>query len=319
MAEFVVASGDAAGLKTVIETTAVAGDKVIVPRGAYDFSGIGKVTINKELEIAGEGRQSALNWGAAASHGFELAGNVALGNVKIQRLALTATFGSGNPLDGISYANDNVANHLLTSLTLEDLLLTGWRNGAFVLGAAPNGVGSGVLIRNCEVVTNRTRGIRVELMGQVRISQNKVTGAGQNGIYVNECLGLRLDGNEAGGNNTLNGSAELGDAQTAIAGCDGFVVSAHAVGSMPTAGGATKKAVVISDCRSGEIYGVSVVCASLLSDNFGVRLISSTRGVRMGALGFTNVPQTNTLTFDATCAPALMHAWTSSQHAIDRA
>jgi len=319
MSEHVVASGDAAGLKTVIETTAVAGDKVIVPRGAYDFSGIGKVTVNKELEIEGEGRLSTMSWGAAASHGFELAGNVLLENVKIRRLAFTATFGSSNPLDGISYLNDGGGGHLLRHLVVEECLFSGWRNGLQLVGTTPNGLGQLVSVRGCEVVSSRVRGVRAEQLTLVHLDDCQVTSAGQNGVYFNECQGVKLTGNRVAGNNTLNGTTELGDAQVALAGCDAFAIFAHICDAMPSAGSATKKAIVISDCKGGETGGITIAPAAFFSDNYGVRLINGCTGIRMGAMGFTNILVTNSLTFDPTCAPALLHAWTVSQHAVPRA
>lgn len=309
-----VPGGDATGLRAAIEAIASDGDEIRVGRGTFGLST--QLNVSKRIHLR-MSRDTVLDWSTNASHGIVLAGNIALGPVVIEGGTLQATFASSNPLDGISYTNDGVANHLLTELEVRGTRLTGWRNGAFLLGvASPEGRPAGVRFDRCKVDTNRTRGIRAEVCSRVAIVDCEVTGAGQNGVHLNNVIRARIEGGKIGGNNTLNGAAEEGDAQCLVKQVHSVLVVDVLFDGLPSAGGAQKKHLVLSNCRGGLIGANTYKASAQLADNYGVRLISGTRGVSVLPGSYLNIPDTQVLSWpnDGSVTPSFLYPWTGSVH-----
>lgn len=282
MSTITVAAGDAASLRTAIETTAVVGDVVQVPRATYSL--VAAITVNKGIRIVGEGGEGTIIASSGAVHGLVIDPTAAAGNL-IDRLFISDLSFSGDGVNNLTgIRTNNVAGKTIKDLNIERCTVSGFTNGISIGGGTMTTLYP--RLEKCRVTNNLEQGMTV----------------------VFASAGLRIEQCVAVANNLNNNASASANAQVLISKCNNFIVDGLDANTMPTAVGATKCGLAVAQCIGGNIRALTVSQAAFQSDSIGLHLMTpSCKGISMDGLGYSFI--TSPIVTDAGCeAPWIRNA-----------
>lgn len=264
----------------------VAGDVVFLPAGDYTLSST--ITVPAGIRIYGEGPTTRVIAGTSM-YAFLIDSTSSMDGLRISDLALVgngngAASGTGS-LDGIHYGG--LATKKLTDAKLERLVITGFKRGIYVSGSdSTTGAVERLAISDCEVRRSSSRGIQLQFALDSRIAGTATDSCGANGIYARTCPNLGIWNCSAAANNQQNDTTDEGGAQATVKLSDQFVIAGLKVKNMPVTASYKRIGLTISGCVGGFVSGYDARADSLLTDGYGVKTITSSRGIHIGSMTY---------------------------------
>lgn len=313
MSAIEVFSGDAAGLRTAIETMAQDGDTVLVQKGTYAFTT--QLTISKRIQIVGEGRQDTiLSWGVSSSSGLVIDNTAARSDIRLRDMAVRATPGDTHPVHGLLWQDQGLGTN--SDLTVDNCEFSGWQKGVLLQGDSGTPVYSNrFVMRQVRALNNRQEGFRIDTCNMLSLTDCLASGNGTAGFIFQSIVGLRIAGMKSDGNNTGLGSSEESNAQGLLKACHGFTVNGIRFENLPTSG--MRTCLTVSNCRAGHIGGMSISTPTYNASNRGLRLTSGTRALSLMPIAYNaSFDELAVMSWDnaGTIQPSLFYPWTCMVH-----